>query len=91
MLFSRQSEVQKWKFEQNLKIIIIIIIVYELQNANQPCWVDQLDFWGVLTLEALGGGAVKLPPPPPLDFFGFKFLLLDRIVKRFGCEISVFR
>ena len=33
-----------------------------------------------LTLEALGGGGgVKLTPP--LDFFGFKFLLLDRLPK----------
>ena len=32
-----------------------------------------------LTLEALRGGGVKLTPP--LDFFGFKFLLLDRLSK----------
>ena len=33
-----------------------------------------------LTLEALrGGGGVKLTPT--LDFFGFKFLLLDRLSK----------
>ena len=31
-----------------------------------------------LTLEALGGGHID---PPPLDFFGFKFLLLDRLSK----------
>ena len=32
-----------------------------------------------LTLEALRGGGGKLTPP--LDFFGFKFLLLDRLSK----------
>ena len=31
-----------------------------------------------------GGGVVKLTP---LDFFGFKFLLLDRFVKSFGTTV----
>ena len=31
----------------------------------------------VLTLEAYGGGGGQIDPP--LDFFGFKFLLLDRL------------
>ena len=35
-------------------------------------------FLGSLTLAALGGGGVKLTP---LDIFGFKFLLLDRLPK----------
>ena len=33
-----------------------------------------------LTLEALGGGGGQIDPPP-LDFFGFKILLLDRLSK----------
>ena len=37
-------------------------------------------FLCALTLEALRGGGVKLTPPH-LDFFGFKFLLLDRLSK----------
>ena len=39
-------------------------------------------FWVLLlnyTLEALKGGGVKLTPPS--IFFGFKFLLLDRLSK----------
>ena len=45
---------------------------------------DRCSLWreiAELTLEALRGGkGVKLTPPP-LDFFGFKFLLLDRLSK----------
>ena len=37
-------------------------------------------FLCALTLEALrGGGGVQINPPLHLDFFGFKFLLLDRL------------
>ena len=34
----------------------------------------------LLTLEALRGGGGQIDPPP-LDFFGFKFLFLDRLSK----------
>ena len=39
-----------------------------------------------LTLEALGGGGVKLTP---IVFFGFKFLLLDRLPKALA-QLSLF-
>ena len=38
-------------------------------------------YQSALTLEALRGGGGYQIDAPPLEFFGFKFLLLDRLPK----------
>ena len=82
----------KEKFCQKVSVQYVIYVkcflcdpFLKTRNFTANVWLisdftTQL-FYIFLTLEALreDGGGLKLPPPP--HFFGFKFLLLDRLSK----------
>ena len=65
------------KFDEHVDKQSDVIEASIIKGQYYPDTTVTADILNILTLEALRG-RVKLTPPP-LDFFGFKFLLLDRL------------